>query len=441
MKLPKFHHSQLNRSFYLCACLALAAIVEAVCELRRTPGVIRAWLAPNKLADSWIPMRDAYEWFHRTHASGMYQEIFFRQHVKFQYPPSSLLLFLAARVAHIQLTATRLNYLSVAFAILECVALGLIVYVSIPATFQASLPKSARIGLSVLVAILSLTFFPLQVAVDLGQIQAWLNTFFVLACLCWLRNRRFAAGVLVGLICLVKPQFGLFLIWALLRREHRFILGWAAAVVPGEALSIAYFGFANHLDYLSALSFLGRHGEVFYPNQSVNGLLNRLLGTGDSLVWNMYGFPPYNPIVYFGTVATSLIFLGFAMFYRRAERPANVFDFLIAGLTFTIASPIAWEHHYGILPAAILLAAIAATALQPRQRTIVWILLALIWGISARRVYPSSFAGSGWASIPHSYLFLASLALLIILYRLRDVGNNLGKVNPSPRPANPVRTP
>jgi hypothetical protein len=29
---------------------------------------------------------------------------------------------------------------------------------------------------------------------------------------------------------------------------------------------------------------------------------------------------------------------------------SSVFDFLAAALTFTIASPIAWEHHYGILP-------------------------------------------------------------------------------------------
>ncbi len=67
------------------------------------------------------------------------------------------------------------------------------------------------------------------------------------------------------------------MLWALLRREWRFAAAFAATASWGLAGSIMAYGFANHVDYLRVLEFLAERGETFYPNQSVNGLLNRVM--------------------------------------------------------------------------------------------------------------------------------------------------------------------
>ena len=41
--------------------------------------------------------------------------------------------------------------------------------------------------------------------------------------------------------------------------------------------------------------------------------------------------------------------IGMALFWNFRKQQANVADFCLAALSFTMASPIAWEHHYGIL--------------------------------------------------------------------------------------------
>src|SRR5262249_27549320 len=123
------------------------------------------------------------------------------------------------------------------------------------------------------------------------------------------------------------------------------------------------FGLADHLDYLRVLSFMSQHGEGYYPNQSINGLLNRLMSiTEPRLYANLEffpdRFPPFNPWVYGGTLIAAVLVLLTALFplptLRRVRGREGwgrdrVIDFCIMALSATIASPIAWEHHYGIL--------------------------------------------------------------------------------------------
>jgi hypothetical protein len=177
----------------------------------------------------------------------------------------------------------------------------------------------------------------------------------------WGGGRRAAAGALAGLLCLIKPQYGGLLVWGLLRRQGRFTLAAGVTAAAGLGVSVALFGLGNHLNYLRVLSFLSRHGEGYYPNQSLNGLLNRLLGNGNNLEWDGEGFPPYNPLVFAGTTAGSVLLLGLALL-RPVRRPlrGSALDLGTAAVCCTLASPVAWDHHYGVfLPVyAVLFAAL-----------------------------------------------------------------------------------
>ena len=275
--------------------------------------------------------------------------------------------------------------------------------------------SAERLTRSLLAVCFALTFYPLVRSFFLGQIQTWIDFLFAAVVLSWMTGRKALAGVATGLICLIKPQLSLLLLWGLLRKQQRFVAGMAATIGTFVILSLWRYGLADNLDYLNVLSFIGKHGESFYPNQSVNGLLNRMLFNGNNLVWDEKNLAPYNS--HFGTLASSLLIVGAALFWRRKDQPGQLTDLLIATLSFTVASPIAWEHHYGeMLPMfAVALPATLSLGLAPRR--IIW--LAVSFFISSNYFQLTDrLAATHWNFL-QSYLLFGAVLLLLHLYYLR----------------------
>ena len=157
------------------------------------------------------------------------------------------------------------------------------------------------VGLRVaLVFGLALTFYPLVKAFTLGQIQVWINGLFAvgpaglgdrLA-----RRQRRADGHLVpdqAALRIVRAvgaaAQGMALCIRLRRRRLR----------RADRHRSPYSAATNHLDYLPVLSHLAERGETYYPNHSVNGLLNRLMSVFEpelyrNLEWGDGSFPPFN---------------------------------------------------------------------------------------------------------------------------------------------------
>jgi alpha-1,2-mannosyltransferase len=287
---------------------------------------------------------------------------------------------------------------------------------------EARYSPAGKAALLVLALGFSLTFYPVVKSFELGQIQTWLYLFFVLALWSWLEGKKALSGILVGLICLIKPQLGLFALWGLVRGERRFTAGIVSTAGTLGAISVALFGWVHHVDYLRALAFMGKHGESFYTNQSVNGLVNRLLFNGTNLHGNPHAFAPYNVWVYAITLASTAVLIAAALLRKRGRgRRAGIEDFLIAALTFTMASPIAWEHHYGVLLP--IFAAALPAVLAAGRRWMIWT-LAAAYALSAN-IYPmiNSLANTR-LNFLQSHLFFGGLALLVLLYRLRRASDD-----------------
>lgn len=379
------------------------------------------WLTLDHKGDSWWPMKNSYRWFKETDTHALYQDIFFQQRLKFQYSPTSLLPLAIADRLGIDASIALLNWTGILSVIVEACSVAVL---AVRLGRRTAAIKDDWISLSIaagIAAIACVTFYPVVKAHSLGQIQTWINACFAAACLCWFADRKLLAGVLIGAACLVKPQFGLFLIWGGLRREWTFLAGWALIVAPSLILSIRVFGLSNHLDYLTVLQFISRHGETYYSNQTVNGFLNRTLGNGDNLIWHDHEFAPFNVVVYGGTLISSGILVLSAVLFRARANATNLFDFLIAGITFTVASPIAWEHHYGVLPPAFA-ALFFVLGSMPRSRARTF-RLGLLWTafVLAANYLPFTqvFADTS-ANFVQSYLLFAALVVLWLLYRLRD---------------------
>ncbi len=168
------------------------------------------------------------------------------------------------------------------------------------------------------------------------------------AALLWLRGSRVSPAILLGLTCWLKPQMILFVLWGLLRSQWRFTTSLVLTFLAGVLLSIGIFGWHNSVEYIQVLRYLGQRGDSMFWNQSLNGLLHRLMHMG-SPVTSFYGYPPFNRTIYLATILSSATMLLLALavpVFRRMT--ATTADFLIYAMACTMASPIVWQHHYGV---------------------------------------------------------------------------------------------
>jgi hypothetical protein len=267
----------------------------------------------------------------------------------------------------------------------------------------------------------SFWFHPNLLCFPLGQVQILLSLGFAIAFYFWLTGSELRAGAILGLLSLVKPQYGLLLLWTAVRRRWGAFAAGVVFFFGGLACSILVFGLHNNLGYLSVLRILSRQGESFELNQSMNGLLNRLLFNGENLLWRTEPstIPPFNHYVYAGSLLSTVVLLAFGFLYPWGrERRGGVADFSFMAIVSTIASPVAWEHHYGILlPIFVWL-----WFSEYSEKTKGWhtALLATAYVLVADRlVFMNLLWNIPVANLLQSYTYFGGLLVLFLLTRTR----------------------
>jgi hypothetical protein len=158
-----------------------------------------------------------------------------------------------------------------------------------------------------------------------------------------------------------------------------------------------------------------RHGETYFPNNSVNGIVNRLLFNGN-LYWSYTEFAPPNPIVFWATQLAFLAFLAVGLkraAFREGGRP-SVFDLGAVMLCAVMASPVAWEHHYGIAMPLFVLAFFGVYRGREASPALVaglWI----SWTLAANFTQLVVYLGPTYFNILQAHLFLGCLWLVWFL--------------------------
>src|SRR5262249_34082509 len=124
---------------------------------------------------------------------------------------------------------------------------------------------------------------------------------------------------------------------------------------------------------------------------------------------------PFNPWIYAGTLVTSLIILAAALFRRGHDGdPDRTVDFCTMALSITIASPIAWEHHYGILLPVF--AVLLTDSIGNRTRLL---LIALSYVLISNFFPATNLLAPTILNVAQSYLFFAALVVLMLLHTVR----------------------
>jgi len=383
--------------------------------------------------DSWWPMSQAYEYLF-WNRSGLYQRVFFEQGIKFQYPPSALLLYsglecvdptpvgIALRYGDLfkWMVGKRgwLDHLERISRRCTIVALLLCVLILLVSAGPAE-PWLGKLFLMLAGAWGGLYYYPLVKAYTLGQIQTLLAMFAAGALLAYMQGWRVLAGAILALGTLAKPQMGFLLIWGLVRRRWDFVLGFLAVLGVGAVVSVLLFGWDTHLEYLGVMKYLAAHGEGYFANHSMNGLMNRWLANGPNLNWEKNSFPPYHPVVYWTTLLSSIALLFPALWPpRHFKACGSPVDMAMAILPVVIASPVAWEHHYNLLlPVFALVAPIVALPHPARRWRVAVLVLAFV--LTGNMFEFTKLLANTWLNPLQSYSYFGGLSLYALLWHLR----------------------
>ncbi|MBL7235996.1 MAG: DUF2029 domain-containing protein [Komagataeibacter hansenii] len=374
--------------------------------------------------DSWSPMLSVRNWLQLNPDADAYEHFFFGLRTKFQYPLTSLLTvqwlpfagFTAIRFLNVMATLAWL-FMAGGMMLLDLQLARLL------GLSDQSDQRGFRLWICVTAVTATVCFYPLMRAVYLGQIQIFLDVLFVFSCYFFVRGQSGWAGALIGLSALVKPQMALFLLWGAVRRDRAFVAGVGACCIAGYVFSGLLYGWNWPVSYLRVLGYIGQHGESFYANQSFNGLLNRMIGNGPNLLWDGGHFAPYNEFIRWITLFFTLAFIIGALWIARmaASHLAATTSLMVSALCFTAASPVAWEHHYGIILPLFSLAflAVLGNRYEPVRQKLLWTLLGTTFVLIANSWAPVNFLADTALNFLQSYLFIGVLGVLVLVFMLR----------------------
>ena len=404
---PGIGHPRLSALLWLLTAAAGAALSLRVIARARYAG-----------EDSWFPMSQALDFLHGRSGQSVYEALFFSRHIKFQYPPTALLSLEIGRHFNIT-TLLQYNFCNAGILIFT----GLLFSLFVRGVAGKIYYSGIRVPLEPLAYLIALRFYPNNLAFEIGQMQLLLGLLFLAACYALLNDRPILAGCLIAVAGMTKPQFlplGLVAMW---NRNWPFVIGLLLVAAILAATSIWLYGWYNHADYLRVLSFLSRHGEFQHLNQSIGGILDRWLYRGPSLDRDPLGaipqsaFPPYIVEVYVSVLVSSIAMFAtpFLIKMKGTDRVSRLIGFCMAAALFTLASPIAWVHHFNVLLPGY---AVAVRGIFDRWRGgRAWFALTLI-GLSAVLVgypiVPASSATDPARNLLQSHVFFGACLLIAV---------------------------
>lgn len=414
---------------FVLISLFLANVVQwAICRAARlgNPGGIKTFLLDfmhvRQWTDSWLPMLKSLDYFAAHPTEPIYYAHLYDTLI---YPLASLLPLVVLRklgisepaVLHVLAIASWLAVLGVA-AVSLCMGDRLLRRRNVSIDWQSI----------VAVTLACLGCYPLIKGYALGNAQTFLSFLFTVLLLLWATGRERAGGVIAALLAFVKPQYGLLLIWMALRRRWGATIAFLVCSAVLIALSVAAFGWHNNLDYIHVLSSLSRKAQSHYANQSMFGTLNRVIGNGENISYTPHLYTPYIAWVYRTTLLTGLVLIGATLFFPWGKLRGSTGDLAATALASVASSPMAWEHHYGIVFA---IAAWIWFAYGCWQRRAPW-LLAIATFLTLDALTATNFLAPhlGWNAL-QSYMYFGALLMLFVLMRLaRNVTNNVADAVP-----------
>jgi hypothetical protein len=241
---------------------------------------------------------------------------------------------------------------AVAFTIWDLLQLGCL-WLIVDLTARAlGRPLSLPIGAAAALALIAI--WPIRESVVEGQLNIPVAAGIVG---CWYAlgsDRRGLAGVALALAVALKPLAGLFVLWALWRREWR-LLFWAGVTVAVIGLvGVALAGVQGTLDYVTKAYPM--HADLwpgYQDNASPQGYFTRLFGPSEWRPRPPYPTPGLSRALTLASWALSVGLLFWRIGWADPNRERLNREFAALGATMLLVTPIIWPHYYAVLIAPV----------------------------------------------------------------------------------------
>jgi len=213
---------------------------------------------------------------------------------------------------------------------------------------QKCLPVHFTLNLSLSLLIAFFAYYPTFANIQFGQVTLILMPFEIGAWLAVRRNNNRLAGVLLGIAASLKPFFGLFLLYFLIRREWRALSWFISTIVICAGIAMIGLGVKSYVNYYAIL-----HSVKWYSsswNASLYGFLVRLLGGSERNI-PLIAAPGLSLKVFYLSVI--IILAGFIKFLwptsKIISEKKRDLDFSITVITLLIISPLTWLYYLPLL--------------------------------------------------------------------------------------------
>ena len=120
-------------------------------------------------------------------------------------------------------------------------------------------------------------FFPLNMGLGTGQIDILLTLLGLVIYLLYHRGMLRRAGIVLGLMALIKPTIGVLLLFFICRRAWPVVVSCAVTLLAGGVASLAAVGWSVLWRYRNVTAGWANDFGVLPLNQSPHGLILRLL--------------------------------------------------------------------------------------------------------------------------------------------------------------------
>ncbi len=368
-----------------------------------------AFLHVRQWTDSWLPMLKSLDYF-RDHPN---EPIYYAKlYDTLIYPLPSLLPMVLLR--KLGLGPHELRILAV-LSFLAC--FGVLGFSLLLARVELRRRGGSLSGASVLaVAVVWAGLYPLFKGYALGNASTFLSCAFAALLWAWVQGNDRAAGVLIAAMAMVKPQFVLLVLWLALRKRWSALVSCLVFAAVMFSISFVYFGVHNNLDYIAVLGSLSHKAQSHYANQSMFGTLNRMTFHGENLPYHPFVYSPNIPWIYRATVLTSIVLTALGLFFPWGRLRGSAGDLGAMAILSVAASPMAWEHHYGIVFAVLAWTWFRYGAWQ-HQRPWLLALAAFLTCNALSPIHQFLSGMAGW-NVLQSYLYFGALLLVFLLMRL-----------------------
>jgi len=261
--------------------------------------------------------------------------------------------------------------------------------------------KLLKIKLSIysFLLVLSLTFLAFPIKFTLGMGQSNLLAYFGLLFGIWLYQKKQIAqsGLVVGMVILIKPILGIFLLYFLIKRPKMII--YSFLIIITAFLITVFFGkFPLYVYYLKHLipNLFSSQGKEVYYNQSLTGFISRLDFNQNLGQWFNY------------LISISLTI--YVILKLKNQKTNHSIATLLCLLL--IINPLSWQHHFVFLIFPFIL---VGKTLNKKSLKNIIALIIIYFLLSTNIQNPQQLSNFPFSLILSHYLYGTILLLFILL--------------------------